>query len=1127
MRFLITRDFFKNISREKIEQVKNRIEYFYREISENKKMIFEAPKGFWVKKLRENLYEFRVNSGDRVLFEFRKINREGYVKKELILLLLSFDKHDIVIVKGDRKDRNFLKIESLVIEKDVKKLDEYERTQSEIDTIYNKINSKIIYEITSDENLLELIKNEDEYTYYYLNDEQYEILNDQFPIFLKGSAGSGKTTVAIRKAMELETYQEYKIGYITFTQPLKEKAYEMYEKFRDPICKRMVEFYSLEELYEKQLKERPVGVKIFEKFIYEYNPSMPKNVESLELYQEIRGIIKGGMGANGIGNWDRDLTNELIPKKDYLVLNKKHTVYTEEIRENIYKIAIDYQIWLGDRKLLDENDLARGIILEGQEIFDCIICDEVQDLTEVEIYMLKKLVKNGENLFLAGDVHQIINPTYFNFSRVKSLFYKGSYTEKTLSKNYRSQKKIVDLANKLSDLRARYIGKLGEDYKEVSILEGQDIFISENNISFLKELEENTTIILVPTSQTKESLRAKIPKIANKILTVQDIKGLEFDSVVLYNFATELKKYWRIIFKGEAKTNQLYRYYFNLLYVGLTRARKRLLLMEADKNNCLIEELKGYLLPLTVEGKRDFTLRSGELDFLKEGKEFLSQRLFFEAIAAFEKSGAKKYLKKAKDELKADNFFNEYGEEKTIKYIVEKDDSLSYCLEKYVVGDKIGNYAFEKRNYIKAKKYYEKSGNFEKLSELFEVEGDLEKSIECARRSSNNLLIERLGKEIEKNNKALELANEVRVLSDKKIWLKEYSLVEFENLDKRYMMKKQTKNIEDIFIILNGRFKTKVKSSKKQSIKSPTKLLIKLYHIEGGKNGIDYLLENYANQLNIETIVSLLDSGNILEKYISKSKKKIDLNKLLLIACDNRRINNTKKLLKLGGNIEIKSNDNNTLLMSAIRNSDLEMVKLLIRNGVKLGDENGEKTPLILAIEYNNDEIFEYLLRAGADVDLTFPLFWAVLEENMYAVKRLIEVGSKLDVENIEKRPIMVALSNQNLKLLKLLIDGGANLEKGKNIISPMEIIIGKNNVEGLKLFLEKGYELSERELNKLSRKNSFELSKLVLIEKLGYNYKEQIENKIIFIKRNKNRGYPMNIKGNIEKIYDFEKYRG
>jgi len=1125
MRFLITRDFFKNIPKEKIKQVKERIRYFYREISENKKIIFDAPKGFWVKKLKNNLYEFRVNSGDRVLFEFKDIKRMGYEEKVLVLLL--FSTHDIAVKSGVRKTKN-LNVEKLEIDK----ISEYEdkKIEEDLDISYNKINSSIVYEITSDENLLEFIRNEDEYTYYYLNDEQYGTLNSEFPLFLKGSAGSGKTTVAIRKTMELEERQDIKIGYITFTQPLKEKAHEMYEKFRDPNCEKMVEFYSLEELYEKQLREKPMGIKVFEKFLYEYNPSIPKGLEELELYQEIRGTIKGSMGAKGAGNWDRDLSQELITREDYLILNKKYTVYSEEVRKDIYKITLLYQDWLTDKGYVDENDLARKIILSGEKKFDCIICDEVQDLTEIEIYMLKNLVKNGENLLLCGDIHQIINPTYFSFSRVKSLFYKEKYTEKQLEKNYRSQKKIVDLANKLTELRGEYIGKLGDDYKEASILEGEDIYIYKKDNDFLKKMEENTTIILVTNNKTKEALRSEIPQIANKILTVQDIKGLEFDSVILYNFATELKKYWKIIFSRGAKTNQLYRYYFNLLYVGLTRAKKRLLLMEEEKDICLLMKLKDYLVPITVEGKRDFTLKSGELDFLKEGKEFLNQKLFLEAIASFEKAGAKKYIEKAKIQLAADEFFKDNNEEKTIEYIVDNDDSLSYYLEKYVVIDKIGDYAFRQKNYEKAKQYYEKSENFEKLSQLFEMESELEKSLEYAIKSKVTPLIKRLEEKIKNNDKALNLANEVRTLSDKKIKSKKISLVQFENLDKKYIIGKQKKNIGDILVILNDRFKSKNKDFKKYSVKSPTKLLIKLYHIEGGKNGINYLIENYSNQLNIKMIVSLLDDENIIERYMAKQKKNTKLDDILLAACEHKNVKNVKKLIQLGACIESKSEDCMTPLITAIKNKDLEMVKLLVSSGVELGEvrygKNKSKiTPLIYSITENELEIFKYLVEQGADVELKDPIYHGIINKNKSIIRILLDKGVKLNIDVEGTTPLMLSILLKEYEIMKMLIEKGADLDYTVERTTPMINIIKNNYLEGMELFLEKGYILKDKELETLSLEGNTELSKLVLIYNLGYNYTEKIEYKMSLLRNKRDIEKKVDLQKRIEQKYDFERY--
>ena len=1126
MRFLITRDFFKNVPKEKIEQVKNRIEYFYHEIMENKKTIFDAPKGFWVKKLRDNLYEFRVNSGDRVLFEFRDVERLGYGEKELVLL--SFDKHDMVIIKGDRKDKKIVKTKLLEIEKNRENVEEIEETPEEIERNYKKINSKIMYEVTSDENLIQLIKNEDEYTYYYLNDEQYEILNDDFPLFLKGSAGSGKTTVAIRKAMEMEENYGCKVGYITFTRSLKENANEMYEKFRNPNYERVVEFYSLEELYEKQLKEKPVGIRIFEKFIYEYNPTFPKGVESLELYQEIRGIIKGSMGAKGAGNWDRDLEKKLIPKEDYLSLNKKYTVYSKETREEIYEFALKYQGWLEEKNHVDENDLARRMILEKKELFECIICDEIQDLTEIEIYMLKKLVIGGENLFFAGDIHQIINPTYFNFSRVKTLFYQDtSYVERELSKNYRSQKKIVDLANELSDLRGKYIGKLGEDYKEASILEGEDIFSSKKDIKFLKRLKNNTTIILVPTNKTKRELREELSEIANQILTVQDVKGLEFDSVVLYNFATELKKYWRKIFNGDAKTNQLYRYYFNLFYVGITRAKKRLLMMEEDSESDLLKKLDKHLIKFTAEGKRNFTLKSGEKDFLKEGKELLSRELFEEAISAFEKAGAKKYIRKAKDRLEAKNYFDENGEVKTIEYILNNENSISSYLESYVVVDKIGDSAFENKNYEKAKKYYEKSENFEKLAEIYERESKLEKGLEFAKKSDNDELIERLDKEIDKNKRALNLAKEILILSDKNIWGKNISFEEFENLDRKYIKTKEKRRFNEVQVILYKRFKDNLDKSKKLKISSPTKLLVRLSKIEGTKKSINYILENYADKINIGSLIGLIDSKNIMDKYVSHIKKDIDLNELLAISCDKGQLKNVSKFLELGADVETTSKKWMKPLFIAIQNEDIELVKLLVEKGANINAllevEKEEVTPLKFALLTKNIDIINYLLEQDIDINTGAPIKKAIKLKNLKIIKKFFDLGVETKEEKLEFNLIYLALNTESEVIVKTILENNVELPKKDNEIRAMNVIDFRKNKNIFKLLIEAGYELSEEEMIILPRLKVPELIEIYLTYQLGDNYKEKIKK---IVDTESKRVEKMDLTKEMELKYNFEKYK-
>jgi ankyrin repeat protein len=468
---------------------------------------------------------------------------------------------------------------------------------------------------------------------------------------------------------------------------------------------------------------------------------------------------------------------------------------------------------------------------------------------------------------------------------------------------------------------------------------------------------------------------------------------------------------------------------------------------------------------------------------------------------------------------------------KTIEYIVNNDDSMSRCLEKYVVIDRIGDYAFEKRYYEKAKKYYEKSGNHEKLSQIFEMDGELEKSFEYAMKSGIVPLIKRIKQELEKNNRALDIANEVRVLSDKKINSKKLSLIEFKNLDKKYIMKKQQKDIGDILVVLNGRFKVKDSESKTHSVKSPTKLLIKLFHIDGGENGIRYLVENFSRQLNIKTIVSLLDDENIIERYISKSKIKPKLDELLLLACEFKRIKNVKKLMQLGGDIEVKSEDSLTPLLTAIKNKDFKMVKLLVENGAELGEVTDKKnklkiTPLIYSIVEDELEIFKYLIKNGADVQLQNPIYHGIIHRNKPMIKALLDKNVKLDIDIEGTTPLISAIGSKDIEMMKMLIERGASLDYTVGAGTPMINIIQSDYLEGMELFLEKGYKLKDEELAALSLKDSVELSKLVLIDNLGYNYIEKIEKNMSRIKNSRDVEEKMELLKKKERKYDFEEYK-
>jgi hypothetical protein len=79
---------------------------------------------------------------------------------------------------------------------------------------------------------------------------------------------------------------------------------------------------------------------------------------------------------------------------------------------------------------------------------------------------------------------------------------------------------------------------------------------------------------------------------AYHIFTVQEAKGQEFDKVVIYNILSDHDEMWQTIMKSSKKNASVhFQYYFNLLYVAVTRARKNLYMFESKRDLAIINEL--------------------------------------------------------------------------------------------------------------------------------------------------------------------------------------------------------------------------------------------------------------------------------------------------------------------------------------------------------------------------------------------------------------------------------------------------------------------------------------------------------------------------------------------------------
>ena len=253
-----------------------------------------------------------------------------------------------------------------------------------------------------------------------------------------------------------------------------------------------------------------------------------------------------------------------LNEKAYMDLDEEFSVIEKENRKVVYYIFKLYQNWLSQNNLYDENDLARNT-LEVKEIhrsIDYLLVDEVQDYSELQIYLLSRMVKSEKGIIYLGDQHQIINPTLFDERKLKKLHGDNVKTTK-LSMNFRCQSEIVELCNAVADFRRSKVAmkkqsnevneksaRVGQpnvwlDYSDENVISLIDLLIGYPNVAIIVagEKEKNQLIQLYGE---EKYVRADNPIIFH----VAEIKGMEYQYVVCLDIVSSHIDTWDLIFNS-------------------------------------------------------------------------------------------------------------------------------------------------------------------------------------------------------------------------------------------------------------------------------------------------------------------------------------------------------------------------------------------------------------------------------------------------------------------------------------------------------------------------------------------------------------------------------------------------
>jgi hypothetical protein len=309
-------------------------------------------------------------------------------------------------------------------------------------------------------------------------------------------------------------------------------------------------------------------------------------------------------------------------------MNENSRSISVENFEKIYKYVWEgwYEPLCKEKNYWDDQDMARAVLqLSDEDLAQhpAVFCDEAQDFTAVELELIERLSLYSQRTVesyqlinipfaFAGDPFQTLNPTGFQWERVKAGFYelirqldpskkaKLDINFQELSFNYRSSEEIVKLGNLVHLLRAVLFEfkHLQPQQSWTQIGTATPVWFQKSDVFCQNRIREQKEIpIIVPCEENgeKEYIRnddfLKSLKDAS-VLSPARSKGLEYNRVILYGFGDyALKNFPELVsYIEKSKTvdkntdiRLAWEYFFNQLYVALTRAKKRLFIIDSKE----------------------------------------------------------------------------------------------------------------------------------------------------------------------------------------------------------------------------------------------------------------------------------------------------------------------------------------------------------------------------------------------------------------------------------------------------------------------------------------------------------------------------------------------------------------
>lgn len=458
----------------------------------------------------------------------------------------------------------------------------------------------------------------------FLHPDQADLVKKIFngPARVSGSAGTGKTVVALHRAVHLaQSNPDSRILLTTFSKPLA-NALQMKLKLLISNMPRLAERLEVADmntigrrLYQAQgLRINIVSVRKLEAFISEASQRTPDHTFSQRfLLSEWQDVVD----AWQLNTWEE--------YRDVRRLGRK-TRLPESHRRKLWDIFSCVRSMMQKHQVITLSgmfsEVTQKVKQNAHPPFDYIVVDEAQDISVAQLRLLAAIVGKRENgLFFAGDLGQRIFQPPFSW---KGLGVNILGRSRTLRINYRTSHQIRKQADLLLDPEIADVdGNREKRNNTISVFNGpspqikeypnqeeeikavaawltechnQGILPSEAGVFVRSENEIQRAITAVesaglPYTVLDEKIQFKSGHLS--ISTMHLAKGLEFKVVVVMACDEDaIPSMKRIEAVGDdSDLDEVYNTERHLLYVACTRARDRLLVTGTDPASEFVDDL--------------------------------------------------------------------------------------------------------------------------------------------------------------------------------------------------------------------------------------------------------------------------------------------------------------------------------------------------------------------------------------------------------------------------------------------------------------------------------------------------------------------------------------------------------